>query len=182
MICIEPITGSVRRSYLGGNSRGISHVSCLFRQFWDHNLGRCFPNERILRPRSISVFATSNKQTYTGRTKVMLLESSYCKPFPPLNLKRGDNWPCHTCHAKWTWEIDPVQTKSWHKPSTSANFLPVEVCQFAKTFSRPGAWVITSKAGACARPGCCWRVQWCSDVLHNEPQCQKTLHAWVVHF
>ena len=47
----------------------------------------------------------------------------YCKPFPPrillstwfwsistpeklfslLNLKRGDNWPCHTCHAEWTW-------------------------------------------------------------------------------
>ena len=25
------------------------------------------------------------------------------KLFSLLNLKRGDNWPCHTCHAKWTW-------------------------------------------------------------------------------
>ena len=39
---------------------------------------------------------------------------SFCQhdsgQFPPrqgffwlLNSKRGDNWPCHTCHAKWTW-------------------------------------------------------------------------------
>ena len=56
---------------------------------------------------------------YTGQTKVMLLESSYCKPtrillstwsistpeklLSWLDSKRGDDWPCHTCHAKWTW-------------------------------------------------------------------------------
>ena len=39
---------------------------------------------------------------------------SFCQPgqFPPqksfwvlslLDLQRGDNWPCHTCHTKWTW-------------------------------------------------------------------------------
>ena len=55
--------------------------------------------------------------------KLCLLSRPTAKPFPPrillstwfwsistpeklfslLNLKRGDNWPCHTWHAKWTW-------------------------------------------------------------------------------
>ena len=50
----------------------------------------------------------------------------------------------------------------------------------------PGAfWILTSKARACARPGCCWRVHECSDVLHNETLCQKKTSckaAWIFEF
>ena len=62
------------------------------------------------------------KYTLAGQ-KLCLLSRPTAKAFPPrillstwfwsmstpeklfslLNLKRGDNWPCHTCHAKWTW-------------------------------------------------------------------------------
>ena len=69
------------------------------------------------------IFGNSCYVNTLAGQKLCLLSRPTAKPFPPrillstwfwsistpeklfslLNLKRGDNWPCHTCHAKWTW-------------------------------------------------------------------------------
>ena len=65
----------------------------------------------------------------------MLVESSYRKPFPSRFCQHASGqifpgntfsvyqiwsrmiiWPSHTCHAKWTWKLDPAQIPS-HDPS-----------------------------------------------------------------
>ena len=105
---------------------------------------------RIWVVRPVCVFSVTKNciYIYTGRTKVMLVESSYCKPFPPrillvnmilVNFHPGKAFYFIKFKTGWILTVPHPPRKMdmiirsgtdqvmWLKPSTSANFLPVEV-------------------------------------------------------
>ena len=76
----------------GGNQKMERDMKWGMKWIW-YDVIHCFLRCPTANPFPLESFCQHDSAQFPPRKSLFCL----------LNSKRGDNWPCHTCHATWTW-------------------------------------------------------------------------------